>query len=254
MSFRIDAATAVCRSFHDPVQDRQPRGVSARGARLSWRLSDPERKPTLKLRTAVLPSLAALALAAPAAAPAATLSVDKPCYGAGERVQFSGAGYTPNGSVALSVSGQQLGLGSANPVGEFAAALGAPEIDGKQRTDVFTATDQANLSLTATVPVLLTSLNVRVTPKNGDPSKPKRIVARGFTTGKTLYAHVRRGKAKRNVRIGRLKGACKTLSVTRRLFSPDARPGLYKVQFDARRKYSADTTPQVGFLVTVFVR
>ena len=212
---------------------------------------DPERKPTLKLRTAVLPTLAALASTAPAA-PAATLSVDKPCYGAGERVQFSGGGYTPSGSVALSVSGQQLGIGMANAVGEFAADLGAPEIDGKQRTDVFTATDQANLSLTASVPVLLTSLNVKVTPKNGDPSKLKRIAARGFMTGTTLYAHVRRGKSRRNVRIGRLKGPCKTLSVKRRLFPADAKPGVYKVQFDARRKFSADTTPQVGFVVTVF--
>lgn len=208
----------------------------------------------MKSRTAVLPTLAALVLAAPGAAPAATLSVDKPCYGAGERVQFSGTGYTPNGSVALSVSGQQLGLSSANPVGEFAASLGAPAIDGKQHTDIFTATDQTNLSLTASVPVLLTTLSVKVTPKNGDPSNPKRIVARGFTTGTTLYAHVRRGKSRRNVRIGRLKGACKTLDVKRRLFSPDAKPGVYRVQFDAKRRYSANATPQFGFLVTVFLR
>ncbi|HEX2070973.1 MAG TPA: hypothetical protein VHF90_04925 [Thermoleophilaceae bacterium] len=206
----------------------------------------------MKLRSAVVPTLALAALAVPAAAPAATLSVDKQCYGAGERVQFSGGGYTPNGEVALSVSGQQLGLGNANPVGEFAASLGAPEIDGRRRTDVFTATDQANLALTATVPVLLTSLNVSVKPRNGDPSKPKRIVARGFTTGRALYAHVRRGKAKRNVRVGRLKGPCGTLNVKRRLFPPDAEPGVYKVQFDARRRYSASTAPQVAFMVTVF--
>ncbi|MDP9136411.1 MAG: hypothetical protein M3N56_16475 [Actinomycetota bacterium] len=206
----------------------------------------------MKLRTAVLPALAAVALTAPAAASAATLSVDKPCYGAGERVQFSGTGYTPNGSVALSVSGQQLGLGNANPVGEFAASLGAPAIDGKQRTDTFTATDQANLSLTASVPVLLTALNVTVKPKNGNPGKLKRIVARGFTTGTTLYAHVLRGKTKRNVKVGRLKGPCKTLTTHRRLFSLDAKTGVYRVQFDARRKYSAQTSPQVGFVVTVF--
>jgi hypothetical protein len=206
----------------------------------------------LKLRTAILASLTATALAAPATASAATLSVDKPCYGAGERVQFSGGGFSPNGSVALSVSGQQLGVGNANPVGEFAANLGAPAIDGKQRTDVFTATDQTNLALTASVPVLLTSLDVKVKPKNGNPGKLKRIVARGFTTGKVLYAHVRRKGTKRNIKIGRLKGPCKTLSVRRRLFSLDAKTGVYKVQFDTRRRYSADTAPQVGFVVTVF--
>jgi hypothetical protein len=252
MSFRIDAASAVCRSFPDPVQGRQPRTEIARRRGYRDGSRTPNGKPNLKLRTAVLASLAAAALVAPATTSAATLSVDKPCYGAGERVQFSGSGFTANGSVSLSVSGQQLGLASANPVGELAASLGAPAIDGRQRTDVFTATDQTNLALTASVPVLLTSLNVKVTPKDGDPSKQKRIVARGFTTGTTLYAHVRRGKSKRNVRVGRLKGACKTLSVKRKLFPPDAAPGIYKVQFDAKRKFSANTAPQVGFLVTVF--
>jgi hypothetical protein len=206
----------------------------------------------LKLRTAVPITFAALALVAPTAASAATLSVDKPCYGAGEEVRFAGGGFTPSGQVALSVAGRQLGLASANPVGEFTASLGAPGIDGKQRTDMFTATDQANLALTASAPVLLTSLNVKVTPKRGDPRKRKRIVARGFTSGKTLYAHVRRGKGRRTVRVGRLQGPCGTLTTKRALFPADAAPGIYKVQFDAKRKYSADAAPQVSFVVTVF--
>jgi hypothetical protein len=206
----------------------------------------------LKLRSAVLPSLAAIALAVPAAAPAATLSVDKPCYGPGEQVEFSGGGYTASGPVSLSVSGQQLGVGNANAVGEFAVGIPAPTIDGKERTDVFTATDQTNLALTASTPVKVTSLNVDVTPKNGNPGRTKKIVARGFTTGKVLYAHVRRGKQRRNLRIGALEGACKTLTARRQLFATDAKSGVYKVQFDTKRKYSARTVPQVAFLVTVF--
>lgn len=206
----------------------------------------------MKLRTAVLPSIAAVALAVPAAAPAASLSVDKSCYGQGEAVKFSGGGYTANGPVALSVGGQQLGTSAANAVGELAVTIPAPAIKGKQRTDTFVATDQTNLSLTATAAVKLTSLNVKVTPKNGNPAKAKRIVARGFTTGKTLYAHVRRGSSKRNVKVGKLKGACGTLAVKRNLFPVSAKNGVYKVQFDTKRGYSAKTAPQVGFLVTVF--
>jgi hypothetical protein len=212
----------------------------------------PDRKPALKLRTAVLPSLVAVALMAPVTASAATLSVNKNCYGPGERVDFSGVGFTPSGPVALSVGGRQLGVGAANSVGEFSVSIGAPEIKGKRRTDFYTATDQTDLSLTAGVPVHLTSLNVNVTPKNGNPAKAKRIVARGFTTGKVLWAHVRRGKAKRNVEVGKLKGACRTLDVKRKLFTADAKDGVYSVQFDTKRKYSAKTVPQVGFLVTVF--
>lgn len=206
----------------------------------------------MKLRTAVLPSLVAVALAAPATAPAATLSVDKDCYGPGEEVAFTGVGFTPNGPVALSVGGQQLGVGTVNGVGEFEVSLGAPVIRGKRRTDLFTATDQTDLSLTANVPVRLTSLNVKVTPANGNPGKAKRVVARGFTEGKVLWAHIRRGKSRRNVKVGKLKGACKTLDVKRKLFSADAKDGLYDVQFDTKRRYSKKTVPQVSFQVVVF--
>lgn len=206
----------------------------------------------MKLRIAVLPSLVAIALVAPVTASAASLSVNKSCYGPGEEIAFSGGGFTPNGEVAVSVSGRQLGLTTANSIGEISVSDGAPIIKSKQRTDFYTATDQANLSLTANVPVHLTSLDVKVTPKNGNPAKAKRVVARGFTTGKVLYAHVRRGKSKRNVKVGKLKGACKTLDVKRKLFKADAKDGLYNVQFDTKRKYSAKTRPQVAFLVTVF--
>lgn len=196
--------------------------------------------------------LAAVALAAPLTASAATLSVDKRCYGPGDKVSFSGGGYTPNGQVAFTVGGQQLGVTTANPVGELAVALAAPQIDGKQRTDVFTATDQTNLALAASTNVLLTSLDVTVSPKKGNPGKARRIKARGFTTGKTLYAHVKLGKKRRNVKIGKLKGPCKTLNVKRKLFASNAPTGLYSVQFDAKRKYSAKTAPSVTFLVNVF--
>jgi len=214
--------------------------------------STPDRKPALKLRTAVLSSLVALALAAPATASAASLSVSKTCYGPGEKIAFSGSGFTPNGEVALSVSGRQLGLTTANGVGEITASTGAPVIKGKRRVDFYTAVDQADLSLTASAPVHVTSLAVKVTPKNGNPAKAKRVVARGFTTGKVLWAHVRRGEAKRNVKIGKLKGACKTLSVKRQLFPDNAKDGLYSVSFDTKRTYSAKKRPQVSFLVTVF--
>jgi hypothetical protein len=206
----------------------------------------------LKLRTAVLPGLVAIALAAPATTSAASLSANKTCYGPGERIAFSGSGFTPNGEVALSVSGRQLGVTTANGVGEIATSTRAPVIKGKRRSDFYTAVDQMNLSLTAGAPVHFTSLNVKMTPQNGNPAKAKRIVARGFTTGKVLWAHVRRGKAKRNVKIGRLKGACKTLNVKRQLFPDDAKAGLYNLSFDTKRTYSAKKRPQVSFLVTVF--
>lgn len=79
---------------------------------------------------------------------------------------------------------------------------------------------------------------------------PLRIRARGFFDGRVLYAHVRRGERVRNVRIGRLRGACRRLSVTRRLFGADARPGTYRVHFDTVRRYA----PAPGRRVTYSMR
>ncbi len=206
----------------------------------------------LKPRTLLVPSLIAVALAAPCAAQAATLTTDKACYGAGERVLFSGGGFTANGQAAVTTGGQQLGFVNVNPVGEFELALEAPMIGGKQRTDDFTATDQTNLALTASVGVKLTSLDVSVKPKGGNPGRTRRIKARGFTTGKTLWAHIRRGKAKRNVKVGKLRKPCGNLSVRKSLFGSNAKSGAYLVQFDAKRRYSANTAPSMTFIVTVF--
>lgn len=188
----------------------------------------------------------------PGLAEAATLTADRGCYAPGDPVGLTGSGYTPNGPVAITVEGRQLGTAQADPAGAIAVDLSAPDIDGTQRTDDFVATDQTDLSLTATAGVKLTSLNVTAKPKNGKPGRKQRIKARGFIGGKALWAHIQRGRKKRNVKVGELKGPCGTLNVKKRLFSPSAQFGLYRVQFDAKRRYSQQTVPQVYFFVTVF--
>lgn len=207
----------------------------------------------MKPRVALVPTLIALALTVPAAAQAApSLTADRSCYGPGEPIQLTGAGFTASGPVALSADGQQLGVGTASPAGGFVYTEPAPVVDGKQRTRTYTATDQTNIALTASAPVLVSALNVNVTPKQGNPGRKRRIKARGFTRGKTLWAHIKRGKKKRNVKIGKLKGACGVLSVKKRLFASDAPTGLYEVRFDTKRKYSTTARPQVSFLVSVY--
>jgi hypothetical protein len=206
----------------------------------------------LKLRTALAPVLAAAALTVPSAAEAAGLSVDRRCYGPGERVLFTGTGFTPNGQYALSTGGQQLGLGMNNAVGEFELPLAAPQLSRGERRDPFTATDQTDLTITASTEVRLTALDVTVKPKRGNPGIERRIKARGFTRGKKLFAHVKQGSRQRNVEVGRLRKPCGVVSAKRRIFSSNAKTGVYQVQFDAKRKYSPRTAPQVTFLVTVF--
>jgi SAM-dependent methyltransferase len=213
--------------------------------------SPPITRPLIR-GAAVAAALAALMLVGTASAGAATLATDRSCYGPGDKVGLTGAGFTPDGDVALSVEGRQLGVGRTDAAGGFGLGLTAPQITGKQRTDIFTATDQADLGITADAPVRLTALEVKMTPRNSRPGRKRRIRARGFTHGRALWAHIRRGKYRRNIRVGRLKGPCGRLDVRRKILPRNAKVGVYRVQFDAQRRYSRRTKPSVQYLITVF--
>ncbi|NLT06907.1 MAG: hypothetical protein GXY03_11445 [Solirubrobacterales bacterium] len=208
----------------------------------------------LKKRLASLPLLAALAFAGPAVAQTPVLESDRSCYGPGQEVGLTGIGFTPGAPVAVSVDGRQLGSTQANPVGEFDISLSAPSISAKQRRYAFSATEEDNPAVTASASFLVSSLAVKITPRGRtNPGVMRRIVARGFTSGRVLWAHIKRGKRKaRNVKIGRLKGACHTINVKRRLFPSNATPGVYKVQFDTKRRYSKKTRPNTTFSWLIF--
>jgi hypothetical protein len=179
------------------------------------------------------------------------LTADRSCYGANQVISLTGYGFTPDGDVALSAEGQQLGIGIADYDGVFTARLRAPALPFAFLPLRFTATDQTYLLNRASTTVRLTSLGVRVTPTTGAPSRPRRIRARGFFNGPTLYAHVRRDGRTRNVRIGDLHGACRRLDVTRRLFRADVRAGTYTLHFDTNRRYFPSARPRVTYAVTI---
>ena len=89
----------------------------------------------------------------------------------------------------------------------------------------YTATDSGNPGLSASVPVTVSAVDVGLTPGTGPVSRRFRIRATGFTTGKTLWAHVVHKRSKRHLKIGRLRGACHDLSTRRRLLPKNARFG-----------------------------
>ena len=214
------------------------------------------------------PTAAALAIAAvtlagpPAAAAEATLGVDPvaPCYRELSVVHLPGDGFTPSGDVVFTRDGTPLG----DPVvadggGQLVdVALRLPGLVSDQLRLTYVATDQTDTSLTARVSLLVTATDVVLKPKRGPPNRLLKISARGFFGGRTLYAHVvrtgkRAGRA-RNMRIGRIKGSCKTVTARKRLFFQHTSPGHYRVQFDTFRRYKAKRTVETNFTVTVYRR
>ena len=191
----------------------------------------------------------------PASAGAATVGVfpNKPCYRSGESLVIGGTGYTPTASVRITSEGAFIGSVGTDQTGAFRGTLRVGQRRG-ERTKTYTGTDQANPAIVASTVLRVTALGVTVSPRSGRPGRLVRVRARGFTTGRRLYAHIVRGRYRRNVRVGRLRGACRTLSARRRIFRQGTRPGRYTVQFDTRRRYSRQTAVRVRYRVAIFRR
>lgn len=192
-----------------------------------------------RILTSVLLGICCLAFAPGASA--ATLSVNKPCFREFAPVTLAGTGYTPNGQVGLFRDSTSLGFLRAGPGGSFGVTDSSGSVSNSERERRYTlgAIDGTNPAIRAATQLRVSALAVSVRPNGGSPSRSRRVGARGFVGGRTLYAHVRRGRRyKLRVRIGRLRGPCATVSARRRLLRRGTPVGTYRVQFDARRRYS----------------
>jgi hypothetical protein len=190
---------------------------------------------------------ATLALVAPAASPAASLTTApvKPCYGTGDRVSFAGSGFTPGALVDFTrdgrpVSGSPL---SAQPDGTVTGNLNVVQPNG-QAVRTYTATDRQNPANTASTQITVSELDVSVSAIGDRPAARRRIVARGFTSGRTLWAHILFRNKVRNVEIGRLEGACRRLRTIKRLFRRGAPLGRRLIHVDTVRRYRRQGVPQ----------
>lgn len=163
---------------------------------------------------------------------------DRGCYREGTVGKFFGTGFQPGQPVALSLDGQQLATGTANPAGGVAAVVGLPPIPRSEQRRAVSLTQTTNPGLSATKNVIETKLYVVTKPSRFRPGRRLRIRAGGFYgAGATLYGHVR-GPKRRNVRIGRVTGECGKVSATRKvILKRRDRFGFYIVQFDTVRRY-----------------
>jgi hypothetical protein len=194
----------------------------------------------------------AAALALPSAASAAELSVSpqKSCYSSGESVNLLGTGFSPLGSASVTRDGTLLGALSTDGNGAFNGVLTLAQNSGKQ-TKTYTATDGTDSSITAATQIVVSSVRVGLKPASGAPGRILRITARGFTTGKTLWAHITRGKSKRTIKLGRLKGACGSLKTRKRLLPQNAALGVHTLQFDTFRRYNKRQPVRDRYTITV---
>jgi hypothetical protein len=197
-------------------------------------------------------AVAVTALAVPSAAHAATLTTKpaKPCYRSGETVSFVGTDFTPSSSVNLTRDGTFVSPIPTDVAGQFDASLRLRQDQGSQ-TRTYTATDTADTSRSVSVPVTVSAVGVRLTPQSGSVSRRFRISARGLTTGRTLWVHLVHRRSKRNIKIGRLQGACHTLQTRRRLLPRTARLGRHRIQFDTFRRYSPNRPVKETYTIRV---
>jgi hypothetical protein len=204
----------------------------------------------MRPRTAAV-AIAIVTLAAPAAASAATLTVepDNPCYREQQTVFLTAEGYTPNGMVDFTRDGELVERLQADPSGAISGNLTLPGLVSGQRQLTYVAQDVTDAARRAEVTLLTSATDVLVRPDHGAPNRLLTINGRGFFNGRAVWAHViRTGRQAgasarvRTIRIGRVKGACKKVTARKRLFGRSPAPGRYRVQFDTFRRYRPNRT------------
>lgn len=211
----------------------------------------------MKLGLAVtsLAVLTALTVPAEAQAPGPAIVTDKACYQEQEPIRVIAGPFTPNSTVTIFRDGTSLGTVPSGTAGEIKAELHAPLIDpSKERAFTLGAADQATPPRAVQKTLTATQLDVTVKPTSGSPAVKRKITARGFNVSgaKRLYAHVVKGKSKKTVKVAKLKQPCGKGKGKKRIFARHAKNGLYRVQFDVKRKYRKKTIPRVTFKVRIF--
>jgi hypothetical protein len=200
----------------------------------------------MNARFTALAGALALAAAVPAAASAAQVQVDRPCYQDNTgTVAVSGNGFEPNQPIQVTLDGKPISTGDAttDAAGGISGSLETPQLSGNGvHAYTVTVTQGAN---TATTTFSVTPFFADFTPGSGNP-KTLRVRFKVFGFGlvnanPVVYLHYVRpnGKVKRTIRLGRAQGVCGQLKRTsrRKLFPFNAERGHWKLQFDTHKAY-----------------
>ncbi len=198
-----------------------------------------------------------IGLTLPSTASAAVLTPLKPCYVSVpnasrevEPVAVGGNGFTPGSKVDIAVDGVPAVSGvPVDPAGGLPAGVQvrAPFVTKGDKAFAITVAEQGNPINTVTGASRVTALSASFQPRTGKPGRTVTFRGRGFTLGGKVYLHYRfKGKTRKRISVTP-GGPCGRFEVRRRLF-PFSRvsTGLWIVQFDQQKKYSA--TPKTAFV------
>jgi hypothetical protein len=164
---------------------------------------------------------------------------------------IAGGGFRPGASVTLATTSKQnptpsvLGSVRAKADGTFLVVSPAAPFNSSKTVDqTFTLIGNDGV-LGASTPWRQVRLSYRRSPSSSRPTKRVKHVARGFTTGKTVYAHFRhRGKTRATRRLGVAKGPCGIVTKRMRALPAKSRLGLWNVYVDETKTYSSGDRPQ----------
>jgi len=207
-----------------------------------------------RLRT--LSILIGLALAAPAAAQAATLDANRSCYSNSNVARLSGSGFAPDSQISFSVNGRELRQTVTSDSAGDVLVTYDPARTRIERKLVIRATDSAGESARVTIRV---SPIRRIT---ADPDSSPNVrtwkaifTLFGFGDGKAFIHYVDPdGVHRKTVGLGELRGPCGRLKTGERRVMPFDNPqfGVWRLQFDTRRRYDKDTNNKRRVPVRVY--
>ena len=200
---------------------------------------------------------------APAAARAATVQTDLPCYvlppnqpTASRQVAVTGTGFTPGASFTVLRDGQAIGSGTVSPDGTVSGSMpsGTLATGIAERASDLTLTDGTNQAATK---FSVSRFRAEFTPSRGNPATLQvRFSVFGFgQMGLPVYLHYLRpgGEVARTVKLGATRSVCGGITRTRmrRLFPFRPGAGRWRLQFDTRRSYRRSAVPRIVRAVDV---
>lgn len=194
-------------------------------------------------------------MAAQAAPVAPSLATNLDCYQQSSAVAVAGAGFSPGSPFTLAREGAPQGGGAVAQDGTLESTFSSGRLPSGVGERAFTLTAQAGTQ-TASARFRVTRFSAAFTPARATPATHVRFSVFGFGRLAPVYVHYLRAGATGSsdtISLGTAGGPCGKIarSAARRLFPFTPRTGMWRLQFDTKRSYSAQAVPRYVLPVTV---